>query len=151
MIRPAVAEDLDKVMPLIYEFKDESLKDYGVDINTDLIKSTVSKYLGSTFVAEDEGKIIAILAGYLTYYPTISTPVYQEEIWYSAKDYRYSGVKLLKHLEEWCKNRGVSHIIMGSMINSCHAKLTDFYIKLGFIPMQVQYIKVLGGSNALPQ
>lgn len=152
IIRQTTIDDLDRCLDLIREFREESLLEYGVNLNEQLIRDTVYKYLNSSFVAEVNGRVVGILAGYTMNIPTVSTLIYQEEVWYASKEHRSVGVRLLRHLEQWCKQNGITHIIMGSLLNSKHKKLTDFYIRLSYMPMQISYIKFLsGGSDALSQ
>jgi N-acetylglutamate synthase-like GNAT family acetyltransferase len=147
-IRKAVIEDIDAAIDLLNEFKEESLAEYGMDLDLETIRQTCEKYIGSTLVAEENGKIIGIIAGTLMRLPTFTTPIYLESVWYVSKAHRRVGIHLLRTLEELCKSQGISHLIMAHMMNSKTDKLGEFYRRQGFIPYEINYIKKLeGGKN----
>lgn len=146
-IRQARPEDIDAAQELIEEFKQESLAEYGMDLDIEQIRSTVSSYIGTSLVAEAEGKIVGILAGTLTRLPIISTPIYLESVWYVSKAHRRIGIRLLKSVEELAVNLGCRHMIMAHMMNSKSDKLGKFYESMGFVPYEINYIKQLHGGN----
>jgi L-amino acid N-acyltransferase YncA len=146
-IRQAVAEDVEQAIDLLKEFQEESLKEYGTDLDIESIRATCQSYIGTTLVAEVNGKIVGILAGKLLTTPASVFPIYQEEVWYVSKAHRRVGVYLLKTLEEECRKQGISHIILAHMGNSKADKLADFFIRSGYAPFQINYIKKIGGTN----
>jgi len=147
-IRKAVIEDVDAAIDLLKEFQEESLKEYGINLDIATIQETCRKYEGSTLVAEEDGKIIGIIAGTVIRIPTFTTPIYLESVWYVSKMHRRVGIHLLKTLEELCKSQGISHIILAHMMNSKADKLGEFYRRSGFVPYEINYIKKLeGGKN----
>jgi hypothetical protein len=79
-IRQAVAEDVEQAIDLLKEFQEESLKEYGTDLDIESIRATCQSYIGTTLVAEVNGKIVGILAGKLLTTPASVFPIYQEEV-----------------------------------------------------------------------
>lgn len=150
IIRKAEAKDLDGAIELFEEFKEESLAEYGMDLNPQMIRDTVMQYIGTTFVAEVDGMIVGILAGTIVQNPTCSTPIYQEQVWYVLKTCRSIGVRLLRAVEDFAVASGCQHMIMAHMLNSKADKLTEFYTRLGFAPFETHYIKPLTGGNNAP-
>lgn len=150
IIRKAELTDLERCLPLFEEFKAESLAEYGMDMNVQLIRETVQQYIGTSFVAEIDGMIVGILAGTIVRNPTCSTPIYQEQVWYVTKTQRSIGIRLFKTVEAFALAAGCKHMIMAHMLNSKADKLTEFYTRLGFVPFETHYIKPLTGGNNAP-
>jgi len=141
--RMMVKEDLEQLFDLFNEFVDESLKEYDIDLNVELIKKIAEQYVETSFVAEKDGKLVGVLGGSIIAVPTFKTAVYQEQVWFFSKAYRFHGIGLLKFAENTLKECGISHIIMANMANSKAEKLSRFYKKMGYKEMEVHYIKPL--------
>lgn len=148
IIRKATAEDLPAVLELLKEFQEESLKEYGANINAELLRESCENYVATTFIAEQDGKVIGVLAGTVKKVPTFSKPIYHEEVWYVTKAHRLrAGIHLLKTLEEWCEVNGIGAIIMVHMYNSKADELDTFYRKSGYSPFEVDYVKLIKGGR----
>jgi hypothetical protein len=80
-----------------------------IDANGTFIKREIQN--GSTSIAD-------LKAG--TYFVRFlkEGKVYQELVWFVSKPYRKYGIKLLKALENKCKQEGIQAIIVGAMQNS---------------------------------
>lgn len=150
IIRKAEQTDLEGCLPLFEEFKADSLSEYGMDLNVQMMRETVQQYIGTSFVAEVDGMIVGILAGTIVTVPTCSTPIYMENVWYTLKAHRTCGIRLMKAAEAFAHESGCKHMIMAHMLNSKADKLTEFYTRLGFVPFETHYIKPLTGGNNAP-
>ena len=142
-IRLAKESDFEDGIELIKEFREESLKDYGVEVKPDQIQEVFKQCIANTLVIDIDGKVVGTIAGIVTCLPADGSKVYQEVIWYVKKVYRKYGVLLLKKLEEFCRGQGIKHIIMIGMANLKAEKLANFYKKLGFKELETHYIKNL--------
>jgi len=143
-IRLAEETDIEDGLELIKEFTEESLKDYGAGaVNPEQIKAVFKLCIGSTLVVEKDGLIVGTVAGIVNNFPSDGSKVYQEIIWYVSKAYRKYGVLLFRKLEEFCRAKGIKHIIMIHLANLKAAKLDRFYTRLGFKELETHYIKTL--------
>ena len=142
-IRLAKASDFEDRLELIREFREESLKDYNIEVKPEQLQTVFKQCLANTLVVDVDGKVVGTVAGVISTLPQDGSKVYQEIIWYVKKNYRRYGVKLLKGLETFCREKGIKHIIMIAMANLKAEKLSKFYKRLGFMEMETHYIKNL--------
>ena len=143
-IRWAQVSDIDNAIELMQEFQDESLGEYGLEIKVEQAKELLKKYVDTSLVAIRDNKIVGVIAGTITDYP-LGGKIFQEIVWYVSKKHRVCGLLLFRELEEYCKKIGVSHIVMVHMANLKSQKLGKFYQRIGFKPLEIQYIKTVGG------
>lgn len=133
-------EDLSK---LIVQFYKQSLDEYGL-IQSEKVVDEFEMTCGqSTFILLKEDVPIGILAGSVVDSSMFGQKIYQELIWYVDEKHRGEGFKLLKHLEEWCREKGIGKIIMAFMHNSMPDRLYEFYQKKGYVPLETHLIKDL--------
>lgn len=131
----------DHLSELMVEFYRQSLKEYGLVTDDKTIKEFEASCGQSTFILLKEGVPIGILAGMVIDSPLFRAKVYQEVVWYVDENHRGDGLRLLKHLEEWCKEKGIKKIIMAFMHNSMPDRLYEFYLKKGYEPLETHLIK----------
>lgn len=145
MIRLAVHSDIDKTLPLIKSFYDESLKAYGFNFNEETLRAVMKTHCDnqSALVMEEDNLIIGVIAGQFVQFPTSDLKVFQEVIWYVLPEYRSHGIKLFKETERHCKSIGIQAVIMGNMSNLNNDKMDRFYTGQGYKIMEVQWIKLL--------
>lgn len=143
LFRMMEEKDVNQLSSLFDEFIKETLDEYDVDLNIDFVKNIAHKFIESSFVAEKDGKIVGVLAGFITSIPTMKTPIFQEQVWFFSKAHRFHGIGLLKYAEGTLKDCGVSHIVMANMANSKAEKLERFYKRMNYKPMETHYIKAL--------
>ena len=141
MIRLARESDIEKSIDLIKEFHQESLKEYGFQVDPEKAKLLFKQYVATSLVIDLEDKIVGVISGTINTFPTDGSKVFQEVVWYVSKKYRKYGVLLLKKLEDYCQEQGVTHIVMANMANLKAEKLAKFYKRLGFKELEVHYIK----------
>jgi len=144
-VREMKMEDLEKIINLLKEFQKESFGDYGVDVSPEYIRKISEAYKDSTFVLEQEGNIVGVLVLSLTLLPVNGEIIAEELVWYVSKKFRRFGINLLTFAEKWCIHKGIRRLIMVCMANSKAKVLERFYMRQGYEPMQVHYIKKLGG------
>jgi hypothetical protein len=142
-IRLMTLEDIPQSLELMREFSQESLNEYGFEIKPEQALELSKQFVDTSIVAIKDNKIIGILAGTIGIYPLDGSKVFQEIAWYVSKHHRIYGVTLLYRLDEFCKQWGVKHIIMAHMSNCKANKLDEFYTRLGYRELEVQYIKAV--------
>ena len=67
--------------------------------------------------------------------------VMHETFWFVSPDSRGSGIRLFKEAEKLAKTLGVKRMIMAHVLNAHADKLARFYPKMGFSPIEVNYLK----------
>ena len=133
----------DEVISLIREFYDESLIEYGMKINIDMLCDSIEKYRHHSFLLIVDGKCVGLFAGFEVMSPISDEKIFHEVIWYVKKEYRLKGVYLLNWAMKILKEEGFNSMVMVVMHNSKLEKIARLYERLGFIPMETHYIKKL--------
>ena len=142
-IRLGRPEDYPAAMELIAEFAEESLSEYGVYLESEMLQKTFDAVYKTSFCAVVDGRVIGVLAGQVVTDNCSSLLVYQEIVWYVNKRYRKYGLRLRKHVEDWCREQKINRMIMSAMHNSKTEKLFSFYERLGFRPQETKFVKEL--------
>jgi GNAT superfamily N-acetyltransferase len=98
---------------------------------------------GVIFVDENGEEIQGTLGGVA--YPEINSGelVATEFFWFVAPERRGGGLRLYRAFEEWARSKGCREIRMAYLIDSMPEKLAKLYRRLGFEPVEVQYVKEL--------
>ena len=134
------------IVKLVESFHAEAVGEYdGFDADTliETIKGQAATSTGNCFLLVDDFGCHGILFG-VRFKSLISEKIiFQELIWYVKKEYRRSGISLLRFAENRLKESGVNSIIMAVLENSKTDKLKDFYGRLGYKPMETHFIKEL--------
>ena len=143
IIRRVKENDFEECMILIADFAEESLHEYGAYLDLKKLQESFDKMWPTSFVAEVDGKIVGVLAGFINTDLMNYEPVYEEILWYMDKKYRKYGIKLFKYVQQECLVKGIKRITMCAMHNSKTEKLFQLYKKLGFQEMETRFVKQL--------
>lgn len=143
MIRPGKEEDIDQAIDLVREFCEESLGEYGYHIEPDAARQTFKQFVDHSLVIEEGGRILGVIAGYVSQNAISRQMIYHEQLWYVLRDHRRKGIALLEAMEKRCCDQGISFFIMGCMGNSMFERLDGFYKKRGYKFLEAHYIKEL--------
>ncbi len=141
MIRKARVDDIINCLELLKEFQRESLGEYGFEVDIEQAQELVRQYVETSFIVELGGKIVGLLAGFITIFPLDNSRIFHEIAWYVSKPHRMTGVKLLKYVEDYCRKENIQHIVMVHMANLKSKKLGDFYTRMGYRALETHYIK----------
>lgn len=95
----------------------------------------------SFVLLNDDGEPIGIMAGTVVKQLLSDDLIYQEMVWYVDEEHRGGGVRLMKHLEKWCAEQGIKHIIMAFLYSSMPDRLLDFYKRMGYEPLEMHLMK----------
>lgn len=142
-IRLAELSDLEEINKLIEAFIDEALSKINIKFNPTHLYNIASSCANSSFVAENDGKIVGIIAGNLS--PSVANGelIYQEIMWYVLPEHRSVGVRLIKKVEDYCKVIGVKRIVIAHLANEIGSKVSEFYKRNGYEMMEIHYSKTL--------
>jgi len=140
-IVPYSSEYRGRVTDLVLMFYDEALEEAGLDANYDSIELMEATHEDSTFLAVDGDNVVGVISGVITEQRMSDSRLFHETVWYVHPEYRTCGVRLLRHLENWCREQGIGQIVMCFMFNSMPEKLYDFYQRMGYRPLEVHLMK----------
>jgi GNAT superfamily N-acetyltransferase len=73
--------------------------------------------------------------------------VAEEFFWFVREQYRGAGVALYRRFEEWARGRGASSIQMVHLFDSMPEKVAKFYLRSGFEPAEMRYVKQLATAE----
>jgi GNAT superfamily N-acetyltransferase len=142
-IRPMQEEDLAPGIILITEFFEESLSEYGIELSVDRMRETFLKVWQTSFSLFLDGKLVGVYCGHLVKDFCCDYPAYEEVLWYVEKKHRKYGIKLFECAKRWCEEHGITRMTMCAMANSKTEELTRFYERLGFVKMEIRFLKIL--------
>lgn len=142
-IRRGLQEDYAGAMLLIAEFAEETLSEFGIKLDPEKLQKTFDAVFKTSFVSVIDGKIVGVLAGHVVTDICSDLFVYEEVVWYIKKEYRRQGIKLLGHVEGWCKQNKIERMTMSCMHGPKTEKLFALYERLGFRPQETRFIKEL--------
>lgn len=132
----------DDIARLVKEFQAESLDEYGLTFNDEALASTVedikSQNTGFMLIVNDRCE--GLLAGKEVKAPASDERIWHEVIWFVSRPYRKYGIKLLNAAKAILKAEGYSKIVMVYMHNSKSDKLYRLYTRLGYAPMETNFI-----------
>ena len=135
--------DYNGVMQLIHEFYEDYLEEFGSSINIDVLTKTFDKLKDSSFIVEEDHKVVGLLGGRIVTDELSDEKTYAEVMWFMSKYHRKYGLKLLYFVEDWVRAQGMKRMMMVHLCNEEGEKLLDFYTRLGYTPMEMHYIKQL--------
>ena len=140
-IRPLVKEDYPGAVGLIAEFAEEAFSEYGTYLELEKLQQTFDSGFETSFGAFIDGKMVGVFGGRIVDDLCSGAPVYHEMIWFVNKDHRTQGMKLFRHAMRWCKEQGITRMLMIALHNSKTDVLFKLYERLGFKPMETHFIK----------
>lgn len=145
-IRRVTVEDMPRVMPLVFAFHKETLQPFGMGFNISsveqIIKLFAENHIG--LVVEDGESLIGVIGGAIApSFTDFKQKIFNEVIWYILPEFRggSTGVKLLKLVEDYCRNIGVNKIVMVGMFNNDIDRLANFYNKMGYKELEIHFVK----------
>lgn len=145
MIRPIQVEEIPKLHKLAAKFYGASrfLKRFNLASFSECWRRLLETGAGVIFVDENEGEIAGTLGGVA--YPEINSGelVATEFFWFVDPDRRGGGLRLYRAFERWARAKGCRELRMAYLMDSMPEKLDTLYRRLGFEPVEVQYVKEL--------
>jgi len=143
MIRQGEPRDAERVYSIVTQFIDTAkflcLKCH----DKEKTWAFIVQMLPTSYIAEMDGKVVGMVAGYITTYQLSDDIIYQTLFWWADKDNREVSTKLYKHLESECIAKGVKFLVMGHMWESETVHLERFYNMHGFTKLETHYIREL--------
>lgn len=156
-IRKAEHIDIPKILPLIQAFHKETLKPFGMGWDPVSVENTILSFsenhtglVVETKQADESYKIIGCIGGAIApSFTDYKQSIFVESIWYVLPEYRggRTGIKLLDLVEDYCRQKGISKIVMIGMFDDNIERLSGFYNKKGYKELELHFIKDLNDAN----
>lgn len=143
LIRNTTDGDIPEILALVRAFHAENLDEYGLSCDDGVAMRIIPMMVKTSLVLVADGKIRGVIAGFVTNHIVDSKKLFQEVIWFVSKEYRKYGLKLIEHMERFCKKMGCEHMVMVTLGDKMRDKLDKFYSKNGYKYLETQYIKAL--------
>lgn len=134
-------DDIPQAYDLIDEFCKESLEEYGINLNRDIVASTIERFVEYSYVMRVEGKLVGLIAGFIAVNPISGNKYFHEQMWYVSKPYRKYGIKLLRSMEIRCMSEGIKTFVLIHMGNLKPEKMRGLYEHLGYQFLEAHYVK----------
>lgn len=140
MIREATLVDIPTLVSLGCAFMRESGYSAHFAINrqaqTRLAMKLIRSPTGKVFVDESNREVVGMIGVIATDHPHSGDCCLSELFWYVSPYHRGSGVRLLKAAEKWGREIGARKFLVVSPT----AKVSEFYRRVGFAPLEEQFI-----------
>ena len=142
-IRLLNISDKENVSKLLQSFISESVNEYGFIFSPKQFELLFEQYKNTSFVLEQDGKVVGALCGGVYSSLIDGELTYTETMWYVDKANRKYGIKLLRYVENWCRENGIKKMIMVHMGNRKVEMFSNLYKRLDYKLLEIQYIKEL--------
>ena len=151
LIRLATIEDLPKLAPLAEEFYSSSafLRDFNIGRFCALWQSLLQLGTGVIFVLEVDSEIVGVIGGMMHPEAYSDELLCQEFFWFVGQSHRGNGIRLYAELEKWARKQGCSEIRMGHLSDSMPDKMANFYKRLGYRQVEINFAKRLNEVEGL--
>ena len=145
VIKP-LPEHLTDWIHLVEEFLKEGIDEYNFGYKKEDAETTFFLWIARqpAFLLEHGGEIIGVLAGSVgTHFFNYAGTYFQEAMWYVLPKYRHTsgGLKLLRAMEQECKRRGITKMVMAHTYSLMPRHFQKLYKGLGYKRIETKYIK----------
>ncbi len=143
MIRAAAPADIPRLVELGVRFMRESRYGQHLAVNPEAMEHLAAGLIeaphGLVLVDEAHGEITGMIGVIATHHPHSGDPVMSELFWYVKPRARGGGVRLLLAAEDWARAGGITK----SIVVSPNKTVSALYERLGYAPLEQQFIKDL--------
>lgn len=136
-VRAATEDDLPAILEMGRMLHGESPRYRGMSYNEAKVEALALKVIptGGTLIAEKDGKIIGMLAGYVAEHWFSDDKVASDFTFYIRPEHRGTGkaaLLLVRAFERWATAQGAKDIMPGVSTQIDIERTTRFYEKLGY-------------------
>lgn len=143
MIRAATPDDIPALVDLGVRFMLESAYGQHLTINADAMEQLAAQLIGApnglVLVDDRDDEITGMIGVIATLHPFSGESMLSELFWYVLPAARGGGVRLLLAAEAWARANGV----VKSLMVSPNKTVSALYQRLGYVPLERQFIKNL--------
>lgn len=147
IVRIATLDDLDSILEITKEIREEGLEKYSPLNYDDVTLRETGTFLinqGIALVGENSIGVVGFILGSLEVSVMDKKQLLgAERLWCVKKEYRGKkvGLMLLRKFEEICKFKGANLIFVSSIVSIDSDKMDGMYKKLGFTHIENHYCR----------
>lgn len=144
-VRPVTIEELPQVVGVGFQFFKEGDLPGGFvpDVFIRNWTSLLSEDRGVFFGLFKEDRFVGGLGAVICPDLNNGQLMAVETFWYVQPQHRGRGLRLLREFEKWAKERGARRVAMLHLLKLHPAEMNTLYKRLGYRPVEVNYIKEL--------
>lgn len=147
MIREATHADVPRLVEMGRRFLDET--NYGADTPFNAAQlAQFAQWLidhdGVIFVVERDGVIVGMLGAMQYHHPMSGASTVAEMFWWVEPEARGDGVRLVKRVEAWARDRQAMQIILTAPT----ARVGRLYDRLGYHATETSYVRSMSCLRA---
>lgn len=145
MIREIGISELGKLQGCAKAFYDSSrfLEDFNPCRFTDIWTQLLNSGAGVIFAYEIDSCFVGAIGGIVHQDIYGQSIIAEEFFWFIEEQYRGAGLRLYKRFEDWARGRGAASIQMVHLLDLMPEKVSKFYLRQGFEPIETRYSKKL--------
>ena len=149
IIKKVEEKDIDAGIEMVKEFYLKAFKEQNLAFKYKDVKKLceIIARKNISFIAYDGKKAVGSIGGFIIPHVFDSDEkMFNEVFWYVREEYRKSslGIRLMKAIEEYCKNNKIKYCLMASLGNRRDDALCKLYSKRGYKHFETVYIKTIG-------
>jgi GNAT superfamily N-acetyltransferase len=154
MIRPLTIGELGAVEDAARDFYAASrfLGGFSIDRFCEIWARLLASGDGVIFAAfsnVDKEELAGVIGGLIHREIYGEALIAEEFFWFVRPGRRHVGVELYRHFEQWARDRSAATIQMVHLFDSMPEKVARFYLRSGFEPVEMRYVKALR-AGAIP-
>ena len=153
MIRAISIDELPAVQQCAREFYGASrfLGEFCLERFCEIWKFLLTGGDGVIFADERDGEVVGTIGG-IVHRDVYSEAIVAEEFfWFVREQYRGSGLALYRRFEAWAVAHGAETIQMVHLCDVMPEKVERFYVRAGFHPAEMRYVKELVPHKSGPR
>lgn len=144
-IRRATEQDFDGMADMSEHFLSATpygtLLDASPDTLVSFMRSLAGLETAAMWVAESDGRLVGMVAGWVFQHPFSGQPIASELVWWVEPEARGTvGIRLLDAFETWAKKRGATGI---QMIAPESSSIGALYERRGYRRVETLYQRVM--------
>ncbi len=145
MIRQITIDELPRLEAVALEFYGSSqfLEDFNIGRFSDIWRGFIERGFGVIFIEERNGEIAGTIGAVAHPDGYGEKLVVAEMFWFVRAACRGGGIALYRALERWARTLGAASIQMIHLMDLMPEKVADFYLRDGFHPVEMRYVKGL--------
>lgn len=145
MIRELTIDDLPDLEETAREFyaASRALGEFKLDRFCEMWRFLLTGGDGVIFAWDSDGEIVGVLGGIVHRDIYSESTIAEEFFWFIREAHRGGGVALYRRFEQWARDKGAAQIQMVHLLDVMPERVSRFYRRAGFEPIETRYAKRL--------
>lgn len=147
LIKRVQIDDIPRILPMVRKFYTDSIEAMGLPYHEESVeksaKALAAQHL-ALYAETVDGELIGVLGGMVLPWPMDHNYiVFQEILFYVERKYGAFGIghKLIDGIELYCKQSGISMVVMGALGNRNAIKMDNYLTRRGYKVMETHYMR----------